>query len=438
MRIAIQSILAVSIGLYVSPCVSANDSWEESRRNGEIARDQGRYPEARRYLETALIQAHFDAGDLRRADLNDELAGVCQILRDYEVAERLYADALNVLDQHPDDGSAVRAIVLGGLGLFRARQGRIGEAADLFERALASGRLAFGEKDVRLAAVQTGLGQVYVMKGRLADAESLLQSALEVERGGPPSSASDRVVSESSLGVLYTTEGRYSEAEAVLRQATEEARLLGESYPGYAGALASLADLYRLEGESARAEPLLKKAQAIYEAAFGPESPRAGEVLLDRSVDSLAAHKSALAEAEIGRALDILRGAIGPEHPTVAMGEVRMAQAYTQQGKYAEAGRLLLHALAILEKTWPEGHFLVADCLYELAEVERLQHHYLDAELQYQRAIAVYEKAGSGGSRGLALALRQYAKLLRTSRAEEARALEKRAQGLQQSLQAFR
>lgn len=437
----INAALAVAIGVCLvhgaGQADSGGASWEESRRNGAVARDQGRYPDARRWLETALTQA-FEPAELRRADLDDEIAGVCQILGDQPAAERYYVDALSILDKHPGDGAGVRSIVLAGLGLFRARQGRVDEAKDILEKALASGKQVFGPKDIRMASLQSSLGQLYLMQGRVVDAKPLLHSAVEIQKTGPPSSASDRVVAETTLAAAYMMEGRYPEAESLLREASETAQKLGENHPGYAGALATLADLYRLEGYAARGEPLLRKAQAIYQAAFGPASSKVAEILLDRSVDSLAAKKPSLAEEEIRSALDILRKADGAEHPTVALAELRLAQAYTFQNKFAEAEPLLRHALSIQEKTYPEGHTLVADCMLQLGEVERLQHHYPDAEMQYQKAIAMYERVGNPGSPGLSAALRQYAKLLRTSRTEEAKALERRAQEKQKAVQAFK
>ena len=231
-------------------------------------------------------------------------------------------------------------------------------------------------------------------------------------------------------------EGRYSTAEPILQQAVEEARELGESHPTYGSALTALADLYRVEGKQARMEPLLRKAQAIYAAAFGPESPRVAEIMLDRSIDTMSEGKFALAETELGQAIGILRKQ-GANHPTVAIGEARLAKVYTQQGRYRESKTMLEHALPILEMTWPDG-YLFAGSLYDLAQVERLEKDYAAAELGYRKAIAAYEKAGAAGSQGLEMALRQYASLLRTNRGEEAKALEKRAEGLRKSVQAFR
>jgi tetratricopeptide (TPR) repeat protein len=373
--------------------------------------------------------------DLRRADLDDILAGKSQLEGDEVAAEQLYRDALSILEKHPDDGADVRARVMGGLGLFRARQGRVEEAREILQKALAGASAALGERDSATASLKSCLGQIYLLQGRAAEAESLLKDAVETQRAGHASVA-DRVVSEAALGAVWTHEGRYSAAEPILQQAVEEARELGESHPTYAGALTTLADLYRVEGKQARMEPLLRKAQAIYAAAFGAESPRVAEIMLDRSIETINEKKFALAETELGEALGILRKQ-GANHPTVAVGESWLARVYTQQGRYREAKAMLDHALPILEMTWPDG-YLFADSLYDLAQVERLEKDYAAAELGYRKAIAAYEKAGAAGSQGLAMALRQYASLLRTNRGDEAKALERRADGLGRSVQAFR
>jgi tetratricopeptide (TPR) repeat protein len=384
----------------------------------------------------SLFAIHGAAGqDLRRADLDDELAGKRQLEGNDAAAEDLYRDALSILEKHPDDGADVRARVLGGLGLFRARQGRFDEAKDLLEKATAGASAALGARDSTTAALKSALGQIYLMQGKAADAEPLLKDAVEIQRAGHGSLA-DRVVSEAALGAAWTHERRYSEAEPMLQQAVEEAREMGESQPSYAGALTALADLYRGEGKQARLEPLLRKAQAIYAAAFGADSPRVAEVMLDRSIETMNERKFALAETELGEALGILRKQ-GPNHPTVAIAESRLAKVYAQQRRYREAKGMLEHALPILETTWPDG-YLFADSLYDLAQVERLDRDYAAAELGYRKAIAAYEKAGTAGSQGLEMALRQYASLLRTNRGGEAKVLERRAQDLHRGVQAFR
>lgn len=421
--------LLLLLVLCIIQVASGNDSWDESRRNGTIAREQGRYPEAKRFLEAAVARLS-DPKDPRRADLDDELASVYELLGEWGAAEHAYRDALTIIENDRDNQLGIRTAIGGDFGAFLATQGRFKEAGELLEAALATSRKAFGESDIGTATLKSSLGRLYFLEGKLTDAEPLLHQAVEVHREALPPSHLDRIMSESVLGYLYLLEGRFEKAEPILRQVSDAARQLGDSHPTLAFTLTNLADLYRAEGKSARSEPLFRNALAIYAASLGPESLKVAETLLDMSIDTIASGKFAVAERDLSKGLDILRKINGPEDTTVALGEYWLARAYTGEGRYAEAEVLLRHALPIEERRWPEGSVTVGDCLYATAEAERLQRHYANAELLYQRTIALYEKCDSSGTPKLTVALRQYAKLLKTGRTDEAKALEKRAQSL--------
>jgi tetratricopeptide (TPR) repeat protein len=119
----------------------------------------------------------FDSRDLRRADLDDELASVYEYLGESAAAERAYRDAVTILDHRPDATDGFRSAIPGDFGLFRAHQGEFKEAGELLEAALSTSLKALGERDVRTANLKSSLGQLYLLEGRPADAEPLLQDA---------------------------------------------------------------------------------------------------------------------------------------------------------------------------------------------------------------------------------------------------------------------
>jgi tetratricopeptide (TPR) repeat protein len=431
-----RSFFLVAI-LCLARIAAAGDSWDESRRIGTAAREQGRYLDAKPYLEIALAQFPFDPQDMRRADLDDELAGVYEVLGDEAAAERLYREAFSIVRQHPDDSPAIQISAMSDFGAFLSNQGRFLEAAEILEAGLRKARQVFGERDVRTATMKSGLGQMYLLEGKLPESKLLLREAVDVHQASLTPRDLDRIVSESSLGYLYVLERRYEKAEPILQQVSEDARKLGEMHPTFAFTLSNLADLYRVEGKTARVDPLLRRVLAIYENTMGPGSLKVAETLLDISIDLITSRKYTLAEENLDRALQILRKTSGQYNTAFAIGEYRLACTYLNEGKYPEAESLLRHGLSVVEKTWPEGHSVFAAFLYEMAEVERFNRHYADAELAYKRAIAMYEKFEPSGSPGMALALKQYARLLKTTRHDEARALQKRAREMEKTVQAF-
>jgi tetratricopeptide (TPR) repeat protein len=56
-------------------------------------------------------------------------------------------------------------------------------------------------------------------------------------------------------------------------------KAFGPDHPDVALSLANLAELYRVQGRYANAEPLFKRSLAINEKAFGPDHPNVALLL---------------------------------------------------------------------------------------------------------------------------------------------------------------
>jgi CHAT domain-containing protein len=95
--------------------------------------------------------------------------------------------------------------------------------------------------------------------------------------------------------------------------------------------------LYTQQGRYAEAEPLHRRALAIFEKAFGPDYPRVANTL--HHLASLYIHQGRYAEAEplLKRALAIRDKALGPDHPSVAGALNDLAEVYRGQGRYLDA-----------------------------------------------------------------------------------------------------
>ena len=106
--------------------------------------------------------------------------------------------------------------------------------------------------------------------------------------------------------------------------------------------------------EHGEAEPLYRRALAIYEKSFGPEHPNVATVL--NNLAWLLRDTNRLAEAEplYRRALAIYEKSFGPEHPDVATGLNHLALLLSATNRLAEAEPLYRRALAIYGKElWP-------------------------------------------------------------------------------------
>ena len=88
-----------------------------------------------------------------------------------------------------------------------------------------------------------------------------------------------RWIEQIGAGVQAFQQGRYAEAEPFLVAAVEEAEAFGPQDSRLAESLNSLAELYRLQGNYAEAEPLYQRSLTIREQALGPDHPDVAETL---------------------------------------------------------------------------------------------------------------------------------------------------------------
>jgi tetratricopeptide (TPR) repeat protein len=172
--------------------------------------------------------------------------------------------------------------------------------------------------------------------------------------------------------------GRYAEAEPLLRRALAIwDRVLGPDHSDVAGSLNNLAAILVALGRPAEAEALHRRALAIRQRAFGPDHPEVAlslnnlaetlralgsdHPLFATSTNNLAETLRALgrpAEAEplFRRVLDLREKTLGPDHPGVALSLHALALVLRDLDRPAEAQPLLMRALAIRERALGPGH----------------------------------------------------------------------------------
>ena len=93
-----------------------------------------------------------------------------------------------------------------------------------------------------------------------------------------PKLTQDRWETFVTAGAEAYQQGNYAEAEKSWLAALKEAQEFRPADPRLATSLDNLAALYNAQGKYAEAEPLHKRALAIFEKALGPEHPyRSGD-----------------------------------------------------------------------------------------------------------------------------------------------------------------
>ena len=265
----------------------------------------------------------------------------------FSEAESLYERAIAVLRSRSSPDQTFLAYVLVWSAILQWTQGRLAAADTLFHEAVATVRKALGQEPasswlpVKDAMYRTWLpyARFCHAQGRLQEAESLYRDLLETaERASVPDSL--YVGSQlNTLGCFLAEVGRYEEAEPLLRRALalfEEG--LGACDPSVAsGPMDSLADLYRRRGRLAESEMLHQQALKICEKTMGSEHPFASSAMYGIAEIRLAQGKLEEAEAMFQRALALReKGGAGPDTDTARVLD-GLARLYEQTGRAAEA-----------------------------------------------------------------------------------------------------
>nr|QKW93719.1 photosystem I assembly protein Ycf3 [Vitiosangium cumulatum] len=257
---------------------------------------------------------------------------------------------------------------------------------------------AVGEEqpDPRLPEAQTAFEEATKLwkAGKYAEAITQGEQALKLREAVLGDSHLEVAASLNLLGDLYRLQGDHARAEPLIQRALasrEEA--LGKQHPDVAQTLNNLAILYYEQGLYSRAEPLYERALAIREAALGKQHPDVAQTLNNLAILYVQQGLYSRAEPLYERALAIWEAALGKQHLKVAKTLNNLAILYVQQGLYSRAEPLYERAIAIREAALGKQHPDVAQTLDNLANLYVWQGLYSRAEPLYERALAIREAA---------------------------------------------
>jgi tetratricopeptide (TPR) repeat protein len=281
-----------------------------------------------------------------RADLLDQLGDVYASYYEFDKAEPLYQQALELKQQlhHPDVATTLNnlATTLNNLALLYKLQGRYEEAEPLYKKALELNQQQLGDLHPDVATSFTNLAVLYYAQGRYEDAEPCFQQALQLRQQQLDDLHPDVATSLTNLAVLYYAQGKYEEAEPLYKQALQlRQQLLGDRHPNVAATLNNLAELYKSQGRYEDAKPLFQKA------------------------------------------LELRQQLLGDRHPNVAATLNNLAELYKSQGRYKEARLFVQQVLEVYQEMLGD----VATSVNNLAVLYHAQSRYEEAEQLYQQEL---------------------------------------------------
>ncbi len=218
-------------------------------------------PLIRRVLAIRELSLGPDHPDVATG-LND-LAFLLQHTNRLGEAEQLYRRALAIDEASLGPDHPYIATDLNNLAGLLGDTNRLGEAEQLYRRALAIDEASLGPDHPDVAYRLNNLASLLLATNRSGEAEPLVCRALAIFETSLGSDHPDTVTARGNLAVLYTN--RLAEAEPLLRD--------GPDHPGVARDLNNFAVVLKAMNRPGEAEPLLRRALAIFETSLGADHP---------------------------------------------------------------------------------------------------------------------------------------------------------------------
>jgi tetratricopeptide (TPR) repeat protein len=269
-------------------------------------------------------------------------------------------------------------------------------------------------EDVRTWPVLSPIAPHALAAARYADAEHISEPTARLM---------------NDLGLLYHARAQYTDAEPLLRRALAiDEDAYGPDHLNVAMHLNNLCLLLKDTNRPGEAETLMRRSLAIHERTYSSDHPQVATSL--NNLASLLQDTNQLGKAEplIQRALAIDEKFYGPNHPNVAIDLNTLGGLLKDTNRPGEAELPYRRALAIDEKFYGPNHPNVAIDLNNLGYLLLDTNRPGEAEPLLRRALTIDEDAYGPDHPNVAIRLNNLGHLLKnTNRPGEAEALYHRA-----------
>jgi serine/threonine-protein kinase len=351
-----------------------------------------REPTVRGLLALGAVRVRQDLGaqpELQRRMLT-VLGRVYERRGEYEQALPLLLEAV-ALGRRTGGASRGLAQSLHDLGVALSQKARWDAARATLEEALAMRRRVLGAGHPDVAVTESELGRVLFDQGRFDESEVYFRAALALREKTLGPNDHETATSLSDLGLLLREKGDLIGAEALLRRCLAVTRASrGPRHPDVATALSNVAmTVTERGGDLAAVEAMLREALAIGRASLGGDHPGNAQRLANLAGTLRLEGKLAEAKARNEEALALSRPALGRDHPAVCRQEVSLARIDLDLGRPAAARSLLLHVLAVQQRSYDAGDWRLATTQSLLGAADTRLARFAEAEPYLLRAAAL-------------------------------------------------
>jgi tetratricopeptide (TPR) repeat protein len=359
---------------------------------GDYVQAVALYDRAHAVLSAVLPPA---APRIVRLLINEGIA--VQRTGDLERAAGLFDSALALVRQSAPADPLLLSGALNALGDLRIQQGRPADAERMLTEAYGVAAALDPPLPLKSGVVEASLARACHRRGRLEQAEEHFQSALAALRTVQSLAPVQYASAMNNYGLLLLDMRRLAPAADAF---AESKRIfdskLGPAHPNSIAVVLNLAALAERRHQAGRAAELYQSAVDLDTAHFGRRHYR---VALDlNSLGAFEFRRKHLPQAAklLRESRDILRSTWGPDHPQVALIEANLGLTLWRSKQYDEAEVIMADSIRIQEGLFgPDNPGLVP--LYEnYAQLLRDNQHFAASEEAKLRAMRIRVRQALG------------------------------------------
>ncbi len=351
----------------------------------------GRLQESKPLLERALeYRRSQPTGGAELAQCLNMVANLYDQGGDYQQAEAVAQEATDIREKL--FGASVElATSLNTLGNVYWHQDRLEEASVIHRRALKMRESLLPPMHQDIAQSLHNLGALRYFANDLAEAESMYKRAIEIEHATEGENSHGLATSMHVLAIVYQDQGKLAEAIELENQSLAiKERVLGEEHPYIALGLTTLGNIYRLSHRPELAEPRIRKAVQLAEAAWGKHHGEVWWMRRSWAKTLIDLHRTQDAMAELNDLIATIEAA-GRED-SLPSNLNTLAQVHLDAGRLDRAEELFRRSLGITSHEMERGEAGSIGALCGLARTLHRRDSQEEAAEYYLRAIAALKE----------------------------------------------
>ncbi len=249
------------------------------------------------------------------------------------------------------------------------------------------------QPEVRARLLET-IGRAYRRQGQIDRAVAYLEDAVRIKRSTADATTPKLALTLVDLAMALREQGNFEKSKQAFAEALQILKTRGnERTPEYAELLAEFGRMELAWGELDKAQSHLEAGLVLMRDLRGPRNAEVGAILNNLTNLLMWKNENVAAERTAREAVSIFEMTLPELHPDRIVSEKMLGDVLLREKKIDEAGTILERNMRAAKLLYSGGNTVTAAIQDALAIVKTSQGHLADAETLEREALATMEQS---------------------------------------------